>query len=110
MPTATVNNIEISYQLHGEGTPALYIHGGFGGEVTTLAPGTRSIVDALPPAGVQLITFDRRCAGESEYTSDDAFRLHDTLGPQLHEGVPSADSTSSTAPTTASTTTRRPKR
>ncbi len=77
MPTATVNNVEISYQLHSQGTPALYIHGGFGGEATTLAPGKRAIVDALPPAGVQLITFDRRCAGASEYTTDEAFTLRD---------------------------------
>lgn len=77
MPTATVNDIEISYELHGEGTPALYIHGGFGGETTTLAPGKRAIVDALPQADVQLITYDRRCAGASEYTIDEAFTLRD---------------------------------
>ena len=77
MPHAAVNGVEIHYQSHGEGLPTLFIHGGFGGPASTLSPRTESILEAAPLDRVQLIMYDRRCAGASEYTIDEAFTLPD---------------------------------
>jgi pimeloyl-ACP methyl ester carboxylesterase len=77
MPETTVNGVETHYEVNGEGTPALFIHGGFGGARTTLVPGAQAILDAAPLDRVQVITYDRRCAGASEYTIDDAYDLED---------------------------------
>ena len=78
MPVATINGFETAYECYGEGTPTLFIHGGFGGAQTTLAPEPEpAIVEAAPLARVDLITYDRRCAGASEYTLDAAYTLED---------------------------------
>ncbi len=77
MPQATLNGVEIHYETQGEGTPALFIHGGFGGAQSTLVAGQSDIADAAPLDRVQLITYDRRCAGLSEYAADEAFTLDD---------------------------------
>lgn len=81
MTTATINGVETAYAVHGSGTPALFIHGGFGGVGSTITgtpgqPNAQAIVEAAP-AGVELITYDRRCAGQSEYTLDEAYSLED---------------------------------
>lgn len=81
MTTATINGVETAYAVHGSGTPALFIHGGFGGAGTTITgtpgePNAQAIVEAAPD-GVELITYDRRCAGQSEYTIDEAYSLED---------------------------------
>lgn len=70
MPKARVNGVEINYEVTGQGTPVLFIHGGFGGPATTLAPQVRAITTILPADRVQTITYDRRCAGQSEYVLD----------------------------------------
>jgi pimeloyl-ACP methyl ester carboxylesterase len=63
-----VNGIETSYEIIGSGTPvALYIHGGFGGASTTLAPRERAIGNVFPPDEVTTIAYDRRSVGQSEY-------------------------------------------
>ena len=67
MARATINGLEIEYRIYGEGTPVLFIHGGFGGPNSSLLPGPNAITRDIP-RGIQLITFDRRCAGESDYT------------------------------------------
>ena len=77
MPQANVNGVEIHYESQGDGTPALFIHGGFGGAQSTLAATPNEIVEAAPLDRVRLITYDRRCAGLSEYALDDAFTLDD---------------------------------
>lgn len=82
MPTATINGIETAYQVDGEGTPALFIHGGFGGAASTITgtsgqANAQTIAQAAPLDRVQLITYDRRCAGQSEYTIDRAYNLED---------------------------------
>ncbi len=77
MPQANVNGVEIHYETQGDGTPALFIHGGFGGAQSTLAAGPNEISDAAPLDRVRLITYDRRCAGLSEYALDEAFTLDD---------------------------------
>ena len=67
MARATINGLEIEYRIYGEGTPVLFIHGGFGGPNSSLLPGPNAITRDIPRR-IQLITFDRRCAGESDYT------------------------------------------
>ncbi len=88
MARATIGGLEIEYQIYGEGTPALFIHGGFGGPNSSLLPSPNAITRDIPH-GFQLITFDRRCAGESDYTLDwfdladiasDAYGLMQYLG------------------------------
>ena len=72
MPTAKINDIEMSYEVQGTGTPALFIHGGFGGTASTiLPPQPRVIADILPLDQVQLVTYDRRCAGQTDYVLDE---------------------------------------
>src|SRR3990170_5157830 len=79
MPRARVNGFEISYDVSGEGTPVLFIHGGFGGPASTLAPQERAVKSILKHDAIQLITYDRRCAGQSEYVLDD-YSLVDLAG------------------------------
>ena len=79
MPIAKVKGHEISYEIHGEGPPVLFIHGGFGGVSSTLAPSTPAIVDLLPSDYLQIITYDRRSAGQSEYVTSD-YTLRDLAG------------------------------
>lgn len=67
MPNATVNGVEIDYEISGSGVPALFIHGGFGGPGTTLVAQNRNDADLLPADKVMTISYDRRGAGQSEY-------------------------------------------
>ncbi len=69
MPKARLNGVEAFYELHGQGVPALFIHGGYGGAATTLVPQPPIVPDILPADRVQTITYDRRSAGRSEYVS-----------------------------------------
>jgi pimeloyl-ACP methyl ester carboxylesterase len=71
MPRATVNGVEINYEVSGTGVPALFIHGGFGGQGTTLVPQNRNDADLLPSDKVMTISYDRRSAGQSEYILSD---------------------------------------
>ena len=93
MPRATVNDVDTCYEEHGDprGTPVLFIHGGYGGAATTLAPSPSAIAVALHDLRdrVRLITYDRRSAGQSAYRLDhflladiaaDAGALLDYLG------------------------------
>jgi pimeloyl-ACP methyl ester carboxylesterase len=69
MPTATVNGVRTNYEVHGRGTPALFIHGGYGGAATTLVPQPAIIPDILPADRIETITYDRRGAGLSAYVT-----------------------------------------
>jgi pimeloyl-ACP methyl ester carboxylesterase len=89
MPTARVNGIETQYERHGQGVPALFIHGGYGGAATTLAPQPSIVPSILPADEIETITYDRRSAGLSAYISTpysvadlaaDAAALLDELG------------------------------
>lgn len=89
MPRARINGIETSYTVTGAGTPVLYIHGGYGGAPTSLVPQLVIEQGLLPAESAQTITYDRRCAGQSEYTlawfsladlAADAAALLDHLG------------------------------
>ena len=75
MPTATVNGIETHYEVQGSGTPVLFIHGGWGGPGSSLTP-TQNVVTSVLTDNVQLITYDRRCAGQSQYVLDE-FTIED---------------------------------
>jgi len=71
----TVNGVDLVYEEHGQGTPLLFIHGGYGGPSSTLWAGPRfPWYGPLP--GLRTIAYDRRCAGQSGYV-DDPFTLHD---------------------------------
>lgn len=89
MPFADVNGVRLSYESVGEGVPLLFIHGGYGGAATTLAPQTHAIRTTLPRDKVRTILYDRRNAGLSAYTdahytlktlAGDALGLLDHLG------------------------------
>ena len=69
MARATISGLEIEYRIYGEGRPVLFIHGGFGGPNSSLLASPNAITQDIPK-GFQLITFDRRCAGESDYTME----------------------------------------
>ncbi len=68
MPFADVNGVRLSYDSVGAGVPLLFIHGGYGGAPTTLAPQTHAIKSILPRDRVRTILYDRRNAGLSSYT------------------------------------------
>src|SRR4051812_3650865 len=89
MPVARVNGVHTSYEVHGEGVPLLFIHGGYGGAATTLVPSPAIVPEVMANCGVQTITYDRRSAGRSEYVlspytmadlAADAAALLDHLG------------------------------
>lgn len=79
MPKAQINGVDTQYEVQGEGVPVLFIHGGFGGAASTLVPSERSITGILPPDRVRLITYDRRCAGLSQYILE-PYNLEDLAG------------------------------
>lgn len=67
MPYADVNGARLFYESLGEGTPLLFIHGGYGGAPSTLAPQPHAIRAVLPREKVRTIVYDRRNAGQSSY-------------------------------------------
>jgi 3-oxoadipate enol-lactonase len=88
MPTATVNGVSTYYETHGDGSPVLFIHGGFGGNPTGRAEMGADAIEALEGAA-QVINYHRRNSGESGYSVDhyalpdlaaDARALLDFLG------------------------------
>ena len=75
MPHARVNGVETYYEVRGEGPPLLFIHGGYGGAFSSLLPAAEMAGSFLADTA-RTITYDRRCAGRSEYilseyTNDD---------------------------------------
>src|SRR3954453_17025381 len=91
MPKARINGVELFYEVNGSGQPVLFIHGGYGGAETVLVPKLPpEITGILPADRFQVITYDRRNAGQSEFTTDhytiddppsDALALLDHIGP-----------------------------
>lgn len=80
MAKANVNGVDLYYETYGEGTPVIFIHGGYGGPATSLVPAlAQPIVNMLAGEAAYLITYDRRCAGRSQYVLD-AFTLEDIAG------------------------------
>src|SRR5579862_8997928 len=76
MPFAQINGLQLYYEAEGEGTPALFIHCGFGGAESTLFPRDSVYRGVLPAQRFRAITYDRRNAGRSEY-SRHAYKLED---------------------------------
>jgi pimeloyl-ACP methyl ester carboxylesterase len=74
MPFAHANGVRLFYDSVGEGVPLLFIHGGYGGAATTLAPRNQAILTILPRDRVRTIFYHRRNAGLSDYGD-----AHDTL-------------------------------
>jgi 3-oxoadipate enol-lactonase len=70
MATARIGGIDIHYETYGHGTPFLFIHGGYGGAATTLAPRAHEVVEILPRDRFRTIVYDRRNAFRSGYTDD----------------------------------------
>lgn len=67
MPTVTVNGVSTYYEIHGGGSPVLYIHGGFGGSPGDQTESGSRAIEAL--AGVaQVVIYHRRNSGRSEYS------------------------------------------
>jgi len=66
MPSATINGIELYYELFGSGPPIFFIHGGYGGLATSLVPLDNSWVDKFQDS-YTVVTYDRRSAGKSSY-------------------------------------------
>jgi pimeloyl-ACP methyl ester carboxylesterase len=70
MPKAQINGYEMNYEVTGSGTSFLFIHGGFGGAASTVAPRPRQPWQNEVAKSHQLITYDRRSAGQSSYPED----------------------------------------
>src|SRR5215213_3709846 len=69
LPIAHVNGLDLYYDDEGEGTPVLFIHGGFGGVESTLFPQQSVFKGVMPPDTFRTITFDRRNSGRSGYST-----------------------------------------
>jgi 3-oxoadipate enol-lactonase len=70
MPIATINGHALAYERLGQGPPLLFIHGGFGGLATTIAPRDHTWARALTDA-YTFIHYDRRSSGSSEFPTED---------------------------------------
>src|SRR5688500_6269677 len=85
MPRAPVNGTELFYEIVGDGTPCVVLHGGLGVDHTVYR---RTLGPLSPP--LQLTYLDQRCNGRSgrpplatltmEQLADDACRFADHLG------------------------------
>lgn len=85
MPTTAVNGTDLHYEIDGDGTPCLVLHGGLGIDHTLYR---RTLGPLSPP--LQLVFLDHRCNGRSgrppietltmEQLADDAVALADHLG------------------------------
>lgn len=77
MRLALINGRRVAYEASGDpiGRPVLIIHGAWGGPSSTLWNGPRLRWSA-PTEGLQLIWYDRRCAGLSQYDAS-PFSLED---------------------------------
>lgn len=67
MPEAQINGYRLSHEDGGHGLSVLFIHGGYGGAMSTLASTPPVIRRILPADRYRLITYDRRNAGASEF-------------------------------------------
>lgn len=70
MPTVNVNDADIFYEMVGSGPAIVYVHGGYGGASSTVAPREEQWVTRFQDS-YTVVTYDRRSAGRSEYTNTD---------------------------------------
>ena len=66
MPYIDANGINTYYEVHGSGPPVVFIHGGYGGATSTLAPPSTPWIHDLSDR-FTVITYDRRSCGRSTY-------------------------------------------
>ncbi|MQF98734.1 MAG: alpha/beta hydrolase [SAR202 cluster bacterium] len=66
MPYIDLNGINTYYEIQGSGPPVVFIHGGYGGAGSTLAPPSNDWVDSLTDC-FTIVTYDRRSCGRSTY-------------------------------------------
>ena len=66
MPYINLNGINTYYEKTGSGTPLVFIHGGYGGPDSTLAPTPQHWVTRFSEC-YTVITYDRRSCGLSTY-------------------------------------------
>jgi len=77
MPKAILNGTELFFEVAGSGQPVVFIHGGYGGAETALVPKLPpEVVGIFPLDRFQVISYDRRNAGQSAF-SDAHFTLED---------------------------------
>ena len=69
MPKAQINCVDLHYEIDGEGPVLAFIHGGFGGEGSSVLPRQRDWQQVVAK-DYSVITYDRRSAGQSEYPED----------------------------------------
>ncbi|HEV3169715.1 MAG TPA: alpha/beta hydrolase [Actinocrinis sp.] len=83
MPSVRVGDINVYYELHGDGPPLVFI-GGLGTDLTLFAPMTRQLAQHF-----RVLTFDNRGAGRTDQPdtpysipmmAQDTVALMDTLG------------------------------
>lgn len=66
MPTSQINGIDLFYEIDGQGPVLAFIHGGFGGEGSSVLPRQRDWQQVIAKE-YSVITYDRRSAGQSAY-------------------------------------------
>jgi pimeloyl-ACP methyl ester carboxylesterase len=76
VPRANINGFEIYYETSGEGSPVAFVHGGFGGIVTTLLPRQYPWRSNFS-RHYTVVTYDRRSAGRSAYP-ESGYSLEDS--------------------------------
>ncbi len=84
MRLALINDQRVAYEIGGDpdGYPVLIIHGTWGGPASTLWNGPR--IRWQPSTdGLQLVWYDRRCAGLSQYSAD-PFTLDDLVNDAIN--------------------------
>ena len=64
MPTSQINGVDLFYEIDGQGPVLAFIHGGFGGEGSSVLPRQRDWQQVLSK-DYSVITYDRRSAGQS---------------------------------------------
>jgi len=69
MPKAQINGVDLHYEVDGQGPVLAFVHGGFGGESSSVLPRQRDWQQVVAK-DYSVITYDRRSAGQSEYPED----------------------------------------
>jgi len=66
-PKARINGGELFYEVNGSSQPVLFIHDGYGGaETAVVAKLPPEVTGILPSDTFQVVTYDRRNAGQSD--------------------------------------------
>jgi len=77
VPFAEINEIDIYYEVHGDGEPLVFLNHGFGS--TKMWSG---ICPCLVERGYKVVLYDRRGYGQSEKTDFEEFYISDRFRPE----------------------------